>query len=86
MGTPAQAKGFEHGEMMVGWSVLSHNLWKLARLPQANANQEVEPDIPIAVWHRELPQEIRKDSRIKSPTEGSSTAYHRESKKLSKNR
>jgi hypothetical protein len=39
MGTPAQAKGFEHRKMMVGWSVLSHNLWKLARLPQANANQ-----------------------------------------------
>jgi hypothetical protein len=35
MGTPARAKGFEHREMMVGWAVLSHNLWKLARLKQA---------------------------------------------------
>lgn len=44
MGTPARAKGFEHREMMVGWAVLSHNLWKLARL-----NQAEEPvDIPQA--------------------------------------
>jgi hypothetical protein len=35
MGTPARAKGFENREMMVGWAVLSHNLWKLARLKQA---------------------------------------------------
>ena len=44
MGTPARAKGFEHREMMVGWAVLSHNLWKLARLKQA----EEPVDIPQA--------------------------------------
>jgi hypothetical protein len=44
MGTPARAKGLEHRDMMVGWAVLSHNLWKLARLKQA-----AEPvDIPRA--------------------------------------
>jgi len=32
MGKPARAKGFEHREMMVGWAILSHNLWVLARL------------------------------------------------------
>jgi hypothetical protein len=48
MGAPARAKGFEYREMMVGWAVLSHNLWKLARLPQKNADENAEPDIPIA--------------------------------------
>lgn len=32
MGKPARAKGFGHREMMVGWAILSHNLWVLARL------------------------------------------------------
>jgi hypothetical protein len=32
MGKPARAKGFEHRAMMVGWAILSHNLWVLARL------------------------------------------------------
>ena len=44
MGTPARAKGFEHREMMVSWAVLSHKLWKLARLKQA----EEPVDIPQA--------------------------------------
>ena len=45
MGTPARAKGFENREMMVGWAVLSHNLWKLARLEQAVEKPE---DVPKA--------------------------------------
>jgi hypothetical protein len=32
MGKPARAKGFQHRGMMVGWAILSHNLWVLARL------------------------------------------------------
>jgi hypothetical protein len=49
MGTPARAKGFENREMMVGWAVLSHNLWKLARLEQAVKPKAVEPeDVPEA--------------------------------------
>lgn len=44
MGTPARAKGFEHRDMMVGWAVLGHNLWKFARLKQA----EEPVDIPQA--------------------------------------
>ena len=35
MGRPARAKGFEHREMMVGWAVLSHNLWVVARMAEA---------------------------------------------------
>jgi hypothetical protein len=48
MGKPPRAKGFEHREMMVGWAVLSHNLWVLARLDQATATEEIEDQIPEA--------------------------------------
>lgn len=48
MGKPPRAKGFEHREMMVGWAVLSHNLWVLARLDQAAAVEEIEDQIPEA--------------------------------------
>lgn len=41
MGAPARAKGFEHREMMVGWAVLGHNLWKLARLEQAELPEQI---------------------------------------------
>ena len=41
MGVPARAKGFENREMMVGWAVLSHNLWKLARLEQIEVPEQV---------------------------------------------
>ena len=34
LGRPLRAKGFEHREMAVGWQVLTHNLWVLARLEQ----------------------------------------------------
>ena len=43
MGAPARAKGFKHREMMVGWAVLSHNLWVLARLNKAIRSEEIEP-------------------------------------------
>ena len=35
IGKPARAKGFGHREMMVGWAILSHNLWVLARLERS---------------------------------------------------
>jgi hypothetical protein len=44
MGTPARAKGFKHRDRMLGWAVLGHNLWKLARLPQKEARQAIPPD------------------------------------------
>ena len=43
MGTPALAKGFKHRQMQLGWAVLSHNLWKLARLEQAKQPPQAEP-------------------------------------------
>jgi len=48
MGKPARAKGFAHREMMVGWAVMSHNLWVLARLEQATPAEEIEEKIPEA--------------------------------------
>jgi hypothetical protein len=48
MGKPARAKGFEHREMMVGWAVLSHNLWVLARLERATPAEEIEENVPEA--------------------------------------
>jgi len=46
MGKPARAKGFEHRELMVGWAVLTHNLWVLARLEQRSVSDEIEQQIP----------------------------------------
>lgn len=40
MGSPARAKGFTHREMMVGWAVLSHNLWVVARLGEAEQKRQ----------------------------------------------
>jgi len=35
LGRPMRSKGFEHRELTVTWTVLVHNLWVIARLPQA---------------------------------------------------
>jgi len=37
LGRPLRAKGYEHRELAVGWQVLTHNLWVLARLEQRAA-------------------------------------------------
>ena len=35
LGRPLRAKGFEHRELALAWGVLTHNLWKFARLRKA---------------------------------------------------
>jgi len=35
LGQPMRSKGFERRELTVTWTVLVHNLWVIARLPQA---------------------------------------------------
>ncbi len=35
LGNPLQRRGFENRELQLGWSVLAHNLWLLARLKMA---------------------------------------------------
>jgi hypothetical protein len=37
LGQPLRSKGFAHRALAVGWGVLTHNLWVLARLPQRAA-------------------------------------------------
>jgi len=39
LGNPARGKSIEAREKACGWAVLSHNLWVLARLPQADRKQ-----------------------------------------------
>lgn len=34
LGSPLRSKGFEHRQRSVGWAVLTHNLWVIARLPK----------------------------------------------------
>ena len=42
LGRPLRSKGFGSRELSVGWAVLAHNLWVLARLPQAEAEEQQE--------------------------------------------
>jgi hypothetical protein len=41
LGRPLRSKGFAHRELSVAWSVLTHNLWCLARLPCIEQEQEL---------------------------------------------
>jgi len=42
LGQPLRAKGYEHRALAVGWSVLAHNLWVVARLKRIK-----EPEIVL---------------------------------------
>jgi len=39
LGQPLRSKGFQHRDLSVTWAMLAHNLWIIARLPQAQAAQ-----------------------------------------------
>ncbi len=39
LGQPLRSKGFEHRNLSVTWAVLTHDLWVVARLPQAQAKR-----------------------------------------------
>jgi hypothetical protein len=41
LGEPLRSKGFAHRQLAVGWGVLIHNLWVLARLPQRPARKKL---------------------------------------------
>jgi hypothetical protein len=49
LGRPLLTKGFEHRELAVGWAALTHNLWVVARMAEAekkrkeNQDQEARP-------------------------------------------
>ena len=40
LGSPLRSKGFFSRQMSVAWAVLSHNLWVIARLPQAQQQDQ----------------------------------------------
>ena len=40
LGDPMSVKGFKNREQRVGWGVLAHNLWVIARLEKAEENEE----------------------------------------------
>jgi hypothetical protein len=43
LGCPIRSKGFAHRQLAVGWGVLTHNLWVLARLSIRQAKDKVAP-------------------------------------------
>jgi Transposase DDE domain len=43
LGRPLRSKGFASRELAVGWAVLTHNLWVIARLPQRKARSRSRP-------------------------------------------
>ena len=43
LGCPIRSKGFAHRQLAVGWGVLTHNLWVLARLPKRQAKKKKAP-------------------------------------------
>ncbi len=43
LGSPLRSKGFAHRQLAVGWGVLTHNLWVLARLPKRQAKKKAAP-------------------------------------------
>jgi hypothetical protein len=43
LGRPMRAKGFTHRELALAWGVLTHNLWRLARLRKATKKQQPVP-------------------------------------------
>jgi hypothetical protein len=40
LGRPLRSKGFASRELAVGWAVLTHNLWVIARLPQRKTRSQ----------------------------------------------
>jgi hypothetical protein len=40
LGRPLLAKGFQHRELAVGWAVLTHNLWVVARMAEAEKKRK----------------------------------------------
>jgi len=43
LGSPIRSKGFARRQLAVGWGVLTHNLWVLARLPKRKVKRKKKP-------------------------------------------
>jgi hypothetical protein len=44
LGSPLLAKGFEHRELAVGWAALTHNLWVVARMAEAEKKRKEDQE------------------------------------------
>lgn len=44
LGRPMLAKGFEHRQLAVGWAVLTHNLWVVARMAEAEKKRKEDQE------------------------------------------
>jgi hypothetical protein len=51
LGGPARAKGIGNRKLLVGWAVLAHNLWVLARLPRRPEEARLAGDPPTGQRH-----------------------------------
>lgn len=41
LGRPLRSKGFTHRQLALGWAILTHNLWLIARLPQRKSRTQI---------------------------------------------
>lgn len=44
LGRPLLAKGFGHRQLAVGWAVLTHNLWVVARMAEAEKKRKEDQE------------------------------------------
>jgi hypothetical protein len=44
LGSPLLAKGFEHRELEVGWAALTHHLWLVARMAEAEKERKEDQE------------------------------------------
>jgi hypothetical protein len=52
LGRQLLAKGFEHRELAVGWAVLTHNLWVVARMAEAEKKRKADQEQKTGVPHK----------------------------------
>ncbi len=52
LGRPLLAKGFGHRELAVGWAVLTHNLWVVARMAEAGKKRKEDQEQKTAAPHK----------------------------------
>ena len=49
LGRQLLAKGFEHRQLAVGWAVLTHNLWVVARIAEAEKKRREDQELKIGI-------------------------------------
>lgn len=49
LGSPLLAKGFEHRKLAIGWAVLTHNLWVVARMAEAEKKRKEDQEHKIGI-------------------------------------